>query len=153
MLPEYDRVDGNFRGDLNDKWSLEQCRSGTGCHFHISPIRSAFCARFVHEGSPRHGLLGLAPPTPFTLKSDNRADGYIRRKAKSLESAADSVRAAGNEGASAISDLTNEAGQRLDSTATYFRGFAGGNLLRELRHKVGQNPPGSLALAGRPLVL
>jgi hypothetical protein len=60
MLPEYDRMDYNFRGDLSDKWSYEQCSSGTGCDFHISLIRSAFCARFVHEGNPRYRLLASA---------------------------------------------------------------------------------------------
>jgi hypothetical protein len=62
MLPEYDRVDDNFRDDLNGERSLEQCRSGTGCRFRISVVRSALCARFVHKGSPKHGLLDSAPP-------------------------------------------------------------------------------------------
>jgi hypothetical protein len=61
MLPKYDRVDDNFHSDVNDKWSLEEYRSGAGCHFRIGFVRSAFCARFVHDGSPRHGLLASSP--------------------------------------------------------------------------------------------
>ena len=57
-LPRYDRVDSNFCGDLNNKWSLERYRAG--CHFRISPIRGSFCARFVHEAGARHGLLSAA---------------------------------------------------------------------------------------------
>ena len=77
----------------------------------------------------------------------DKADGVRKRTAESLESAADSVRAAGDESADVISDLANEAGQKLDSTATYVRTFAGGDVLAGLRHTVRRNPVGGLALA------
>ena len=67
MLPDYDRVDDNFRGDLSDKWSTEYCPSDSGCRFRISLVRGAFCARFVHEGSPRHRLLDSASRTAFVV--------------------------------------------------------------------------------------
>lgn len=78
---------------------------------------------------------------------EDKANGVGERAAKSLESAADAVRAAGDESADAISGLANEAGEKLDSTAICVRAFAGGDLLGDLRHKVRRNPVGSLALA------
>jgi ElaB/YqjD/DUF883 family membrane-anchored ribosome-binding protein len=82
-----------------------------------------------------------------TKSFEDKADGIRERTAESLESAADSVRAAGNESANAISGLANEAGEKLDSTATYVRSFPGGHLLSDLRHNVRRNPVGSLAVA------
>jgi len=69
------------------------------------------------------------------------------RAADSLESAADSVRTAGNQGASAISDLAYGAGAKLDSSAAYVRTFDGEDILGGLRHAVRRHPVGSLALA------
>jgi hypothetical protein len=84
---------------------------------------------------------------------DNKTDNIRRRTAESLESAADSVRFAGNESAGVIGDLANEAGKKLDSTATYVRTFAGGDALAGLRNSIRRNPMGSLALASAVGVL
>jgi ElaB/YqjD/DUF883 family membrane-anchored ribosome-binding protein len=86
-----------------------------------------------------------------TVKSNvksfaDQADGVRRQAADSLASAADSVRAAGSQSADAISDLANEAGKKLDTTATYVRAFPG-DILGGLRNTVRRNPVGSLALA------
>lgn len=70
-----------------------------------------------------------------------------KRTAESLESAADSVRIAGDRGATAVSDLANGTGEKLDSTATYVRTFAGRDAFTGLRRAVRRNPVGSLALA------
>jgi ElaB/YqjD/DUF883 family membrane-anchored ribosome-binding protein len=78
---------------------------------------------------------------------EDQTAGVRERTAESLESAADSIRAAGDEGASTISDLANEAGEKLDSTASYVRTFAQGDVLAGVRHTVRSNPMGSLALA------
>lgn len=78
---------------------------------------------------------------------EDKTNRVGERAAKSLESAADAFRAAGDESADAISGLANEAGEKLDSTATYVRAVAGGDLFGDLRHKVRRNPVGSLALA------
>jgi hypothetical protein len=53
----------DVRDYLSDKWSIEQCRSGTGRHFRTSFVRAAFCARFVHKSNPAHGLLDSASQT------------------------------------------------------------------------------------------
>jgi ElaB/YqjD/DUF883 family membrane-anchored ribosome-binding protein len=82
-----------------------------------------------------------------TKSFEDKVDGVRQHTAESLEDAADSVRAAGSESADAISDLANGAGQRLDSTATYVRTFANGELFRGFRHTVRRNPVGSVALA------
>ena len=81
------------------------------------------------------------------LKIEEKMDGARIRTAESLESAADSVRAAGAEGARAIGDLANEAGEKLESTATCVRTFTGDDVLGNLRHTVRRNPVGSLAFA------
>jgi ElaB/YqjD/DUF883 family membrane-anchored ribosome-binding protein len=82
-----------------------------------------------------------------TKSFEDKADGIRERTAESLESAADSVRAAGDNSADAISGLANHAGKKLDSTATYVRAFAGGHLLSDLRDNVRRNPVGSLTVA------
>jgi ElaB/YqjD/DUF883 family membrane-anchored ribosome-binding protein len=70
-----------------------------------------------------------------------------KRTAESLESAADSVRIAGDEGAAAVSHLANGTGEKLDSTAIYVRSFAGRDTFTSLSRAVRRNPVGSLALA------
>jgi hypothetical protein len=81
------------------------------------------------------------------LEHDDMTDGIRRRTVESLESAADSVRAAGVEGSGAISDLAHETGERLDSSAAYVRTFAGGDVLASLRDTVQRNLAGSLVVA------
>ena len=66
---------------------------------------------------------------------------------ESLESAADSVRAAGDLGAAAIGDLAEEAGSKLDSAAAYVRDFDQAGLFTAVKHTVRRYPMGSLALA------
>jgi hypothetical protein len=73
-------------------------------------------------------------------------DDIRKRTVESFENAADSVRAAGAQTADTISDLANEAGEKLDSTALFVRDF-GDDFLGDLRHKVRRNPIGSLAVA------
>jgi ElaB/YqjD/DUF883 family membrane-anchored ribosome-binding protein len=67
--------------------------------------------------------------------------------ADTLEAAADTVRSAADDSAAKINDLANQAGKKLDSTATCVRSWAGGNLFRGLRRKVNRNPLQSLAVA------
>jgi ElaB/YqjD/DUF883 family membrane-anchored ribosome-binding protein len=80
-------------------------------------------------------------------RSQDPTEDVRKRTAETLESAADSVRAAGHEGADALKNFATDAGGRLDSTADYVRTFAGGDVLGNLRHKVRGNPVGSLAVA------
>src|SRR5437763_16702476 len=51
----------------------------------------------------------------------DKADDICRRTAESLESAADSARTAGNQGADKIHGLTDQAGKKLETTATFVR--------------------------------
>ena len=82
------------------------------------------------------------------LKSfGDKADEVRIRTAESLESAADSVRAAGSEGAEAISGLAKGAGKTLDDGATRVRSFTGIDVIGDLRSTVRRNPVGSLAIA------
>jgi ElaB/YqjD/DUF883 family membrane-anchored ribosome-binding protein len=83
------------------------------------------------------------------------AEDVRLRAAESLESAAESVRAAGDRSASAIRDLTKEAGKKLDSTATFVRPCAGGSkrILGRVRSSVRRNPVVSLALASAVVLL
>ena len=86
---------------------------------------------------------------------EDMTDTVLNRAAESLESAADSVRSAGDQaadsvrtaghqGAAAINGLANDAGERLDSTANSVRTFdMFGEVKRAVRHK----PFESLALA------
>jgi len=67
--------------------------------------------------------------------------------ADSLEAAADTVRSAADDSVHKINDLANQAGKKLDSTATCVRSFAGINLFGGLRKKVNRNPLQSLAVA------
>jgi hypothetical protein len=76
-----------------------------------------------------------------------KTDGVREKTAETLESAADSVRTAGGDGAQAIHDMANDAGKKLDSTATYVRTFANGDVLGGVRDTVRQSPLGSLAVA------
>jgi ElaB/YqjD/DUF883 family membrane-anchored ribosome-binding protein len=81
------------------------------------------------------------------LKSEDKAGDIRKRTVETLESAAESVRAAGHDGADAINNLAADAGERLDSTADYVRTFADGDVLGNLRQTVRRNPVGSLAVA------
>jgi ElaB/YqjD/DUF883 family membrane-anchored ribosome-binding protein len=67
--------------------------------------------------------------------------------ADSLEAAADTVRSAADDSVHKINDLANQAGKKLDSTATCVRSWGGGSLFRGLRRKVNRNPLQSLAVA------
>jgi hypothetical protein len=82
-----------------------------------------------------------------TRSFKEQTDGVRERTAESLESAADSVRAAGEEGATTIGNLANDAGEKLDYSAGYVRSFAQGDVLAGVRNTVRINPVGSLAVA------
>ena len=71
-------------------------------------------------------------------------DNIRRHAVDSLESAADSVRAAGDKSAGAISDLANGTGRKLDSTASCIRTF---DMLHGMRSVVRRKPVECLALA------
>ena len=66
------------------------------------------------------------------------------RAAESLESAADSVRSAGDRSAAAINDMANDAGDKLDSTATSIRTF---DMVDDVKRAVRHRPFESLAFA------
>jgi ElaB/YqjD/DUF883 family membrane-anchored ribosome-binding protein len=77
-----------------------------------------------------------------------RVDDTRKRTADTLESAADSVRTAGNESAAAIHHLTEETGKRLDSTASVVRNTCvSEKLLGGFRNSIRRNPMTSLAVA------
>ena len=78
---------------------------------------------------------------------ENTIDTARRRTADTLESAADSVRSAGDQGASAISDVANNAGDKLDSTAAFVRALPARGTIAGLRQTVRRNPMGSLLFA------
>jgi len=78
---------------------------------------------------------------------EEKMDEVRRSAADSLESAADSVRTAGGQGAGVIRNLANGAGERLDATAAYVRAFEGGEPFTRLRLAVRRHPVGILALA------
>ena len=73
-------------------------------------------------------------------------NGFRQHAAESFEDAAESVRSAGDQGAAALSDLTNGAGERLDAGATLIRNFDEDDLIADLRRAIKRNPVGSLAL-------
>ena len=77
----------------------------------------------------------------------DKVEGVRSRVAESLESAADSVRAAADESATAINDLANQAGKKLDSSAKCVRTWGGGRMVGSLRKKVNRKPLQSLAVA------
>jgi ElaB/YqjD/DUF883 family membrane-anchored ribosome-binding protein len=74
---------------------------------------------------------------------EDKADCLRKRAAESLESAGESVRA----GADAISDLANDAGKKLHSTAAFVRPGARREKLSGLRNSIRRNPVKSLAVA------
>jgi ElaB/YqjD/DUF883 family membrane-anchored ribosome-binding protein len=79
----------------------------------------------------------------------DKAEEIRKRAADSLESAADSVREAGSQGADTIHDFADQAGKKLDSTASYVRKTCvEAKLFGSLRGSVRRNPLQSLALAG-----
>ncbi len=77
---------------------------------------------------------------------EETTNGVRRQAAETLESAAESVRSAGNQGAEALCDLTNGAGEKLDSGANLIRNFDGDDLIANLRRAIKRNPVGSLAV-------
>ena len=72
---------------------------------------------------------------------------FGEKTSDSLESAADSVRAVGTEGADAITGLANDAAKKLDTTATYVREISQTDMLAGLRSQVRKTPVRSLAVA------
>lgn len=77
---------------------------------------------------------------------EDRADDLRNRTAERLESAAETVRTAGHQSAETISDLADNAGKKLDSTAAFVR-TPRKKLLLGFRTSVRRNPMTSLALA------
>jgi ElaB/YqjD/DUF883 family membrane-anchored ribosome-binding protein len=107
---------------------------------------------------------------------EEKMDSVRQQAAESLESAADTVRDAGNQGATVISNLAKGAGKKLDSTAdtvrdvgaqgvdainqvakgakkhldstaAYVRSLEGEDLIADLRRAVQRHPVRTLALA------
>ena len=77
-----------------------------------------------------------------------KAEEIRQRTADSLESAADTVRGAGNESAEAITGFTGEAARKLHSTAAIVRNPCLQNrLLSGVRSGIRRHPVKSLALA------
>ncbi len=74
---------------------------------------------------------------------EDKADFLRKRAAESLETAADSVRA----GAGALSDLANDAGKKLHSTAAFVRPGSKAEKFLGLRNSIRRNPMRSLAMA------
>lgn len=88
------------------------------------------------------------------LKSlGDKADDIRKRAADTLESAAESVRTAGNQGADTIHEFAGEAGKKLDSTAKYVRkacvkrAFGAEKTFGGFLSSIRRNPLRSLALA------
>jgi ElaB/YqjD/DUF883 family membrane-anchored ribosome-binding protein len=77
---------------------------------------------------------------------EDRAAEIRTKVADTLESAAQSVRAAADEGASALSDFADHASKKLDNGAASIRSFARRKTRRSLRDKVRANPMRSLAV-------
>lgn len=71
----------------------------------------------------------------------------LESAADTVRSAADTVRSAADDGVHRINDLANQAGKKLDSTASCVRGWAGSNWFGGLRKKVNRNPIRCLAVA------
>ena len=84
--------------------------------------------------------------TEKTSTIEETMNGVREQAAASLNCAAKSVRSAGNQGAEALSDLTDGAGEKLDSGADLIRTFDGDDLIANLRRAIKRNPVGSLAL-------
>jgi hypothetical protein len=78
---------------------------------------------------------------------EEKADGLRIKVADKLESAARSVRAVADEGASTLNDIANQAGRKLDTSAARVRHFAGGRTIGGFRHKIRANPIRSIAVA------
>lgn len=78
-----------------------------------------------------------------------KADHIRQRTADSLESAADTVRDAGNHSAEAIAGFTGEAGRRLDSTAAMVRNTCTvrNKMFGGMLNVVRRNPVRSIAVA------
>jgi ElaB/YqjD/DUF883 family membrane-anchored ribosome-binding protein len=74
----------------------------------------------------------------------SRTSGVCERAADSLESAADSIRSVGDQSATTISDLAEEAGEKLDLTATRVRKFGNGF---NFNNVVTRHPVASVAVA------
>jgi len=78
-----------------------------------------------------------------------RAEEIRDRAAHSLESAADTIRSAGNHSADAITGLTGEAGRKLDSTAAIVRtpSCLRARAMNGVRGAIRRNPMRCLAVA------
>ena len=64
----------------------------------------------------------------------------------SLQSAASSIRAAGNQGADAIEDIAERTGQRFESASSYIDSCDAGGVMRDLRKLVRRHPGSFLLL-------
>ncbi len=84
---------------------------------------------------------------------EDKARGARTAVADSLEAAADTVRSAADDSVHAINDLANQAGKKLDSTATRVRALGNGRMFGGLRRKVNRSPLQSLAVAAAVGVL
>ncbi|HVW08971.1 MAG TPA: hypothetical protein VHC90_10330 [Bryobacteraceae bacterium] len=78
----------------------------------------------------------------------DRAEEIRERAAHSLENAAESIRGAGNQSADTITNFTNEAGRRLDTTASIVRKpCLRSRAMTGFRGAIRRKPMRSLALA------
>lgn len=79
---------------------------------------------------------------------EDKADDLRKRTASKLESAAETLRTAGHQGAETISGIAADAGKKLDSTAAFVRKTcAQDRMLGGFRKSVQRNPMTSLAVA------
>jgi ElaB/YqjD/DUF883 family membrane-anchored ribosome-binding protein len=76
-----------------------------------------------------------------------KADCIRTKVADKLESAAHSIRASADEGASTLHDMADRAGKKLDGGAANVRNFARRKTIGGFRSRVRANPLRSIALA------
>jgi ElaB/YqjD/DUF883 family membrane-anchored ribosome-binding protein len=77
----------------------------------------------------------------------DKVDEIRTRTAEKLESAADTIRDTGCQTASTISDVTKEAGKKLDSSASFVRSCTSGKMFSPLSNAIRKKPFQSLAIA------
>jgi ElaB/YqjD/DUF883 family membrane-anchored ribosome-binding protein len=81
----------------------------------------------------------INPMTTIDSKKQDLAD--------SLESAADAVRSAADDSVHAINDLANQAGKKLDCSASRLRSWTGPKAFGGLRKNINRKPLQSVAIA------
>ena len=77
----------------------------------------------------------------------DKVDEIRTRTAEKFESAADTIRDTGSQTASTISEMTKEAGKKLDSSAGFVRSCTGEKIFSPLSSAIRKKPFQSLAIA------